>query len=65
MDRKSWLYEFITSEAHRYKLAILAYERELKRRKDHKDAAIYTDRISKAKKELEEMYDVLEFMENR
>lgn len=65
MTEKSWLFEFISSEADRYKRAILAYEREAKKKKGSPEAVIYSARIDEAKINLEEMYDVLEYMEKR
>ena len=64
-SNRSWLFEFISSEAARYKRAILAYEYEIKTNKNSTDANIYSSRIEEAKECLEEMYDVLNYLEER
>ena len=65
MVKKSWLYQFILEEAERYRRAILSYERELKRIKKIEDKVIYEARIDQVNQELEEMYDVLEYLKLR
>lgn len=61
----SLLYRRIADDIRRYSAAITLYKRELRKDLDAADRAYYMNRIDQCQRDLDEMIDVIEFMDKR